>query len=208
MGQSTYGISLQGASLSMQKTVVHESDNPLGYDPEIPAGIAGTLSTRTDNDTGIVTVASGHGVTADDTIDLYSSAGVLIRKDMDVTGVTGTTISIDLGTGSNLPTLNDPVIVSKQKTVNTAFDGDALKIFGVCLEIPGTHTSKGRVLFEDADADDIADIELTANVPLISDIEHGQANPVTGDPIVVARVSNGSTTAGVLKIIAMNDATP
>src|SRR5689334_22516911 len=135
MGQSNYGISLQAGGLSIQKAVVHSADHPNCYDPTINAGLAGTLTTRTDNDTGVVTVASGHGVTASDTVDLYTSAGVLIRKDMDVTGVTGTTISIDLGTGSNLPTLNDPVVISKQQTVNTSIDGDALKVLGLSLEI-------------------------------------------------------------------------
>lgn len=207
MGQAQFSMSLQGGGVAIQQNVVVSADHPNPFDPDIPAGIAGELTTRTDNDTGVVTVASGHGVVDTDTVDLYTSAGVLIRKDMDVTAVTSTTISIDAGTGSNLPTVNDPVVISEQKTVNTSIDGDAIQILGLCLEIAGA-TGNGRVLFEDAAGDDIADISLTANLPLVYNVAAGQTNPLTGDPITVARVSNGNTTAGKLKIISMEDSTP
>jgi len=62
---------------------------------------SGTLSTRTDNDTGIITVEAGHGITTSFTIDLYWASGK--RYGMTVTGTASTTVSLDGGTGDNLP---------------------------------------------------------------------------------------------------------
>ncbi len=66
--------------------------------------IASELTTRTDADTGILTVATGHGVTTNDTLDVFWSAGRI--HGMTVTGTTSTTISIDGGSGDDLPVVN------------------------------------------------------------------------------------------------------
>lgn len=203
-----FGIGVSAGGVSIQQNLAVTADHPNSYEVDVYAGIAGSLTTRTDNDTGVVTVATGHGITTSHLVDLYTSAGVLIRQDMTVTATTGTTISIDAGSGSNLPTVLDPVIVSRQVIVNANIDGDAIQFAAVCLEIPGTQTSKGRAIFEDAAADDIAELTLTANAPLTYNVAGGQTNPFTGDPITGCRASNGNATAAKLKIISMEDATP
>jgi hypothetical protein len=206
--QASYSVNLSGGGLQMSGNELVNGDTANPYELAVAAAIAGILTTRTDANTGIVTVASGHGVTTSDTVDLYDAAGALIRKDVDVTGVTSTTISIDLGSGSDLPAANEVVNVAKQQTLNCNIDGDAIQIIGVCLTVPGAAT-KGRILFEDAAGDDITDLTLTANKGQIYHVAAGASNPFTGDLITVARVSNGNTTlAATLTIISMEDRTP
>ena len=204
-----YSQSIQGAGLAIQKLINIEADHPNGFEIDLPAGLAGELTTRTDNDTGIVTVASGHGVTTSHLVDIYDENGVLIRKDLTVTGTTGTTISIDGGSGSNLPALNADVVVARQVPANTPIDNDNCQFFGIALETPVSGTEpNGRVIFEESDDTDVAELTLEANVPLASNIAGGQANPIEGEPIAKCRASNGNTTAAKLKIISMEDSTP
>ena len=100
------------------ETVEITSENPKGTSQTLAAAIAGVLSTRTDNDTGIITVASGHGITAADTVIVTWDAGGTrtYRYNVDVTAVSATTISIDVGAGTNLPIATTAVTVSIQKT--------------------------------------------------------------------------------------------
>src|SRR6187399_742202 len=131
MPQGTYGVSLQAGGVSIQSAAVRTGDGVIGIEATLPAAVAGTLTTRTDNDTGVVTVES-HSILDTDTVDVYWSGGM--RKDVDVTAVTATTISIDAGTGTNLPIATTPVTIVKQVTINVSIDGDALRILGLRME--------------------------------------------------------------------------
>lgn len=205
---ANYSVNLSGGGLQMTGNQLVEGDTANPYEMAVAAAIAGILTTRTDANTGIITVASGHGVLDTDTVDLYDEDGLLLRKDVDVTAVTATTISIDAGTGDDLPAADEVVNVAKQQTLSCNIDGDAIQIIGLILEVPGA-TSEGRALFEDAANDDIADLTLVANNSQIYHVAGGVTNPFTGDPITRAKVTNGNTTlAGVLKIISMEDRTP
>lgn len=79
---------------------------PAGFEIEIPAAKAGLLTTRTDDDTGTLTMDPGHGITTGAKLDVYwtNADGTRgSRVDMTVGTVSGNTVPIDLGTGDNLP---------------------------------------------------------------------------------------------------------
>jgi hypothetical protein len=102
---TTITRSVSVASKSFQKRKTPTTDGVGGFrDPTLAAAKSGTLTTRTDANTGILTVASGHGFNTSDRIDLFF--GGLYRYGMSVTGTTATTVSIDGGTGDDLPDLN------------------------------------------------------------------------------------------------------
>ena len=107
-------INNQTSTESTDKT----AENVKGASKALAAAIIGTLSTRTDNDTGVLTVPTGHGITASDTVVVsWLAAGVrTYRYNVDVTGVTSTTISIDLGAGTNLPSSSTAVTIVIQRT--------------------------------------------------------------------------------------------
>lgn len=208
MPSAQYGVSLSCGGVSIQKNRVISGDHPNSYEVTLPVGKAGTLSTRTDDDTGIVTVASGHGITTSDFVDVHWSGGV--RYGMDVTAQDATTITVDLGAGDNLPIATTAVVITKQVTVNTAIDGDAIEIIGIVAEAANpSSTAKAHLDFQDSGDATIEEIDLVANVPQIFDIDGGAANVFTGNPIVDCKASNGSSTEALtLKIVSLEDSTP
>ena len=205
---ATYGITLSTGGVNIQKSGSRQGDGLITREVALPAAKAGTLTTRTDNDTGIITVAPGHGILDSDTVAVFWNGGR--RYGVDVTAVTATTISIDLGAGDNLPVATTPVTIVKQVAINVSIDGDAIKVLGLSFEfLTQTITDDGHVTFKDAASDVIAEIDLEANTPQIYDVAGGQANPFTGDPITTAYAYNGSATEGAtLKIISLEDSTP
>lgn len=202
MPSLAYGVSLG----SISQNVIRSGDAKIELEVSLPAGTAGTLSTRTDDNTGVVTVAS-HSITISDTVDVYWSGGR--RYGVDVTAQDATTISIDLGAGDNLPIATTAVVIVKQVAFNAALDGDNAKIIGVSYEVADASGYGCRVTLFDSADDTITGLDLDANVPNVVDIEGGQTNPYTGDPITDGVASNGSSsTAATLKIQAIVDATP
>lgn len=75
-------------------------------DNVLAAAKIGQLTTRTDNDTGTLTMDSGHGITTGNRLDLFwEENGVKgARYGMTVGTVSVNSVPIDLGAGDNLPT--------------------------------------------------------------------------------------------------------
>ena len=128
----SYNVNLSIGGVNIARGVPRTGDHPNPYEVTLPAGKAGTLSTRTDNDTGVATVASGHGITTSDKVDVYWSGGM--RYGMSVTATTSTTISVDAGAGDNFPVAATAIVVTKQVSVNTAIDGDNIQVIGILAE--------------------------------------------------------------------------
>lgn len=202
-----YGVSLSGAGVSIQGQAVRTVENPDGYEVALPVGKAGTLSTRTDDNTGEATLGASHGITTGMIVDVYWDGGV--RYGMTVGTVDVNDVPLDGGAGDNLPTQATAIVVTEQVIVNTTLDGDALNIIGIMLKVAAGATGKGHVDFQDAANDSIKAMSLVGNSPYVNDIDGGQANAFTGDPITHCHASNGSSTvAGTLQIVAGADATP
>lgn len=81
--------------------------------------VEGTLSTRTDGDTGVCTLSSGHLITVSDTVSVWWSGGD--RKGMTVTAVNGSLVTVDAGTGDNLPATSSAVDVGPDPTATVGF---------------------------------------------------------------------------------------
>jgi len=207
MPSIAYGVSVG----SIQSTVVRTGDQAIDLELSLPAGNAGTLTTRTDNDTGIVTVASGHGILDTDYVDVYWSGGK--RYNVDVTAVTSTTISIDLGSGDNLPSSSTAVVICKRVTVNLAIDGDNVSLIALAIDNVSSSGYGSRLSFFDAincgGSAVGSGLTLSPNVPQVYDITAGMTNPLTGAPILSISATNGdSTYASTLKIKGVQDVTP
>lgn len=207
---TTYSISVQGGGISVQQSVTRSGDLTVAAQVTLPAGKSGTLTTRTDDNTGQLTVASGHGITASDTVDVYWSGGR--RYGVDVTATASTTIDIDLGAGDNLPAQSTAVVVVKQVVANVMLDGDNAKLVVVNFAVPGTSTAKSRVTFFDAVSGGGSAVgsglDLTANEPSVTDVTGGDTNGYTGSVILSLVASNGGTAEGTLQVLAEVDATP
>jgi len=207
----SYGLSVAGAGMSIQpQAVIRSGSGSIGIEETLPAAKAGTLSTRTDDNTGVLTLSSGHGITDGQIVDVYWSGGV--RYGMTVGTVAGTSVPIDLGAGDNLPLVTTAITDVVHTSINVSIDGHNAKI--VAIEIATNDKSlrtAAQLQLRDASNDEIAQIDLVTNVPQVWDIEGGSANPFTGDPITNAKASQANASTNevfTLRIIGVQDASP
>lgn len=202
-----YSSQLAGNGSSAGSLKTRTADGGGSREVTLPAGKAGTLTTRTDNDTGVATLSGGHGIVTSDVVDVYWATGR--RYGMDATVATNA-VTIDGGSGDNLPSTSTAVVVCKQVQINADIDGDELVIAGFCAQVASsTADDRFHVDCQDADDDQIASLDLKSNTLRVYDIEGGDTNVFTGDPITKLMASNGSSTlAATLKVLWLADATP
>lgn len=211
MGTVTHGQSISGGGITIQPLPIQRTNSgTIALEDTLNTAKAGTLSTRTDNNTGTLTLGSGHGITDGQIIDVYWSGGV--QRTVTVGTVSGTSVPIDGGIGDNLPIATTAITACVQKAINLAIDGDNADIVAVILETNDKALrTTANVQFLDAAADVIAEIDLVANVPQVWDIEGGSSNPFTGDPITNLKASQANSTTTetyTLKIVGVQDASP
>lgn len=210
MGTVTHAQSISGGGVTIQTMpVTRTNSGSIALEDTLSAAKSGTLTTRTDNNTGTLTMANGHGITTGQIIDIYWSGGV--QRTVTVGTVATNEVPIDGGIGDNLPADETAITAVVQKAINLAIDGDNADIIAIVLEtVDKTIRTAANVQFLDAAADVIAEIDLVTNVPQVWDIEGGSANPFTGDPITNLKASQANTTAETytLKIVGIQDASP
>jgi len=209
MATVTHAQSVSGGGVTIQPLAITRTNSgAIGLEETVNSTKTGTLSTRTDNTTGTLTMTGGHGITTGQTIDLYWSGGV--RYGVTVGTVATNSVPVSAGAGDNLPTATTAITAVVQQSVNLAIDGDETDILAIIFETTDTSIrTAAHIQFRDAAADEIAEIDFVTNVPQVWDIAGGSANPFTGDPITNLKVSQAnSATAATLKIIGVQDASP
>ena len=211
MGSITHAQSISGGGVTIQPlAVVRTNSGMIALEDTLNAAKAGTLTTRTDDNTGTLTMTTGHGITTGQIVDIYWSGGV--QRTVTVGTVSVDSVPFDLGIGDVLPIATTAVTVCVHKSINLAIDGDNADIVAVILETNDKSLrTAGNVQFLDAASDVIAEIDLVANVPQVWDIEGGSANPFTGDPITNLKATQGNSTSTetyTLKIVGVQDASP
>src|SRR5689334_13440236 len=99
-------VTWEGSQSSNSSSI--SADGKVARNPTVPAAVqGGTLTGRTDNDTGIVTMPAGHGFVTSDKVDIYwNVAGVLGSRSGMTATVAGNAVTVDGGQGDNLPVLN------------------------------------------------------------------------------------------------------
>ena len=200
MSQGTVAIVATVGTRTLQKNITESYDHPNTYE-EIPllAGKAASDWVKTDGDTAACNLATSHGYTSGKA-DVYWDGGM--RYDVDMT-VDIDALTLDSGVGDDFPdTATTGVVVCKVQQINTAIDGDMVKLFVV------NATQRASVYFEDDAGAGVLQIDLEADNPYMWNVTSGQTNPLTGNPIAVCWASNGSTTAGVIDVLSGEDSTP
>lgn len=212
-----YSTNVTVAGYNFSKAVTREADHNNGYGP-ITLPLAKALSSwvKTDADTAAGNLAGGHGLSTG-VYDIYWDGGA--RYDVDCT-ITTNAVALDGGSGTDFPaTANATVRMCPRTTINTAIDGDAIKLAVIRLGYSDTASGeRGRLLFEDAAGDDIADLKQADGIVAsytgaenakVWDITGGDTNPFTGDPIATCKASQSSTTLQPELVIAtLEDSTP
>jgi len=208
MPTGNLSISLDAGGVSIQKSMQRTGDGTIGVEPTLALAHALSSWVKTDADTAAGNLTGGHGL-ATGTFDIYWTGGARYGV---VCTITTNAVALEGGTGTDFPaTANATVVLAPQTVVNVAIDGDRLEVLGIKLTYAANEASANRcrILFEDAAGDDILSLAMTADKPLIWDIDAGANNPFTGDPITTATISQESTSqTATLKICGIVDATP
>ncbi len=113
-GQISKTASIGG--LMIQGVSTRTEEQAIPTETDLNAGKSGTLSTRTDNDTGVITMAAGHGFQTGDKLTVFSGTSTA-RCGMGAT-VAGDEVTVDGGAGDNLPAQSTAVIVCKEKDID------------------------------------------------------------------------------------------
>jgi hypothetical protein len=175
------------------------------HEPILPAGKAGTLSTRTSDTAGVVTVAANSvDPIAENDIVAVSWVDVNLvthcMYGMKVTGVASLDITVDYS-GSEyegefpastvFPAEDYAVVISKKVTSNVSFDKDDVTYFAANANVKAVGSFGG--------ASEIYALQIPiANSPVVWDGASGTDSPFTSDPTTLA-CYNCTTTAGVFQ---------
>ncbi len=177
--------------------------NPDGQQSEqqsLSPGKAGTLTTRTDANTGTLTLSTGHGITTGQKVNIFwnQGAGVIgVQRNVTVGTVSGNSVPIDLGVGDNLPALNSAVVACVVTVISDVF-------LAVQVELAvATAQYQGSVEFQKADGTPIFFIHfgLSGSSGEIWDWEdeQGIATPFTDDVGKVVLANGDSVNVNVVK---------
>ena len=204
----TKGISLGGVSFNRANAI--EFDALTKYEVTLAALVTaqtgGTLSSRTDDDTGDVTLSSGHGIVTSDKVDVYWAAGV--RYGMTAT-VAGAVVTVDGGAGDVLPAASTTgMAVVKQTELNPLdLDGDNADVIAVVYRNALDITAKAHADFQDSGSATIREVDLVheteyGGLDETADIAGGDTNNYTGNPVTKGFFSHDSTQAGKIYVLA------
>ena len=166
----------------------------------LAAAKTGSLTKRTDNTDGELTMTTGHGITDGARIAIFWSGGCAYLG--TVGNVVGNAVPFTGAAGDNLPVEDTAVTVQVMTPLDVDFDGDKAEI------VAASFRRRGVVVFEDSgdavlDAGDIAAGEGYVYVVGLS-----QSNPLAGNPVDQVWIANGDsdgTNAFVLGVLYQSD---
>ncbi len=202
MSTATISEQVTIGGIAFGSTIYRTEEGAITHTPPLAAGIAGTLGTRTGDNTGVITVASGHGVTTDDFVDVYwtdANGELQVQVKCDVTAQDATTISIDLGVGDVLPAQDYTVTVGVRVEIDSDFDGDLMSVLAIACD------KDCHCHFEEEDGTSILAQKISGGELFRWVSEQDVANPLTGNPVGQIMVSCGEAAAGALKIGVLYD---
>lgn len=173
----------------MTRVITKTAESKLSSSAVLPAAKTGTLSTRTDNNTGILTMAAGHGITTGQRLDLYWAGGS--RRGMVVGTVATNSVPIDLGAGDNLPVLT--TAITAQVPTAFAFDLVGNNMVGLACGVIAGSGGPMQFTFEDIVPAEVFNVTVQTTSFYDWNVDEGVTNPMAGDTPVVVYASNGDS---------------
>ncbi len=192
---ATYNRSfvVNGQNFNVSATISSQLAPP--FSVELDAAKNGTLSTRTDANTGILTMATGHGILTGDRLDIYwvnSDDTVGRRYGVTVGTVASLSVPFDLGAGDDLPVVTTVITAQVPDEEVFVVDGDeAVSVAAICA-------NGGTVVFAtSADATVLAVPLTTAATSYVWTSSDGGTNPLAGGAVTKVFLSQPSSVASV-----------
>lgn len=160
--------------------------------PSIPVAKVGQLTTRTDADTGVLTMVAGHGFATSDKLDVFwTVSGVAgSRRNMTATVATNA-VTVDGGSGDNLPDNLTAITAMKPVAVAFTVDGDTAVALAVGSPVAGY-----IAFFDDAGTPAlIVAYQLDAQEGKSWTESSGETNPLAGKIVTLVKFSHGNSVA-------------
>ncbi len=202
--KGTVNIVVAAAGLSVQGLVSKEASG--GIPPQEKAlspAKFGTLSTRTSDTAGTLTLSAGHGITTGQTIDIFwtDANGVLkCAYGATVGTVAGNEVPFTGAAGEVLPAQDTAITTQVPTELDCDFDGDKAVLLAAMMKTCG-----GHVCFVDS-ADAVLKAQtLEANEPFVWWKNGPFAAPVTGNPVDAVLISNAGTAAATFQLTGLVD---
>lgn len=163
----------------------------------LAAAKVGALTTRTDDNTGELTMATGHGISTGVKLDVYWVGGS--RRGMTVGTVADLAVPIDGGAGDNLPADETAITAMVPTVEDVSIIGDNL------LVIVASATAKAIVSIQETDGTERAAFEIEAanrtSAWLLAD---GATNPLaTRETEKIAFSHGDSSGTKIVRLSAM-----
>lgn len=153
---------------------------------EVGPAKVGALTTRTDDNTGELTMNSGHGITTGARLDVFWVGGS--RRGMTVGTVATNAVPIDGGAGDNLPvdeTAITAMVPTEEVLVATGNDVNGIEAYS---------SLDGLIVVAQSGGTEIVAIDSDEGGYAWSDND-GTSNPVSGASIGKVFFSHGDSTA-------------
>lgn len=178
-------LPIAGNSFEQNKQVT------VNYEASAPATLApaktGTLTTRTNNSDGTLTMTAGHGFLTGQRLDLYWTGGS--RRGVVIGTVSVNSVPISGGSGDNLPNSATAITGMVPTSFPFSFTGDDLLVLAFYSGAIGMMT-----IVDDADSE-ILNWYNEGETVREWDTYNGEDNPVAGDVPFSVYLSHGNSTA-------------
>lgn len=179
------------AGETFAQSVVKTTGGTILHKVSVPVAEPGTLTTRTDADTGVVTITNAsHTIENADRVDAYwTESGVeKSRYGMAVTNVSSALVTIDGGAGDDLPVQDDPISVAVCVRMDVDLAGSTAKA------IIMSSAYRGQFAFVGSTTNHY--VRTVGDSRVVSwDDEDGSTNPILGDTIDTVYVSHSNAIA-------------
>ena len=206
--QGTVNISAMVGGFSIEGVISRSDEGAIGtLSVELERAKVGTLSTRTNDTSGELTMEADHGITEGEVLDIgwvdvngdfqiayEATAGTVSTLDVLITGATAGTV---------LPAQGYDITAQVRSEQNCEFDGDHASLI-ICKM-----NQNGHVVFED-----VGDAVLKAHKLLKDEVawwvENGfTALPITGNAVHQLQLTNlDGVNAALFQLMGLKDPTP
>jgi len=180
MPTNTLQVVASVGGVTIQGTISRTEEGQISQEVALPKADKGTLSTRTSDTAGTLTMAdAGHGISTGDKIDIFWYASGVLKCGYGATvgTVAGTSVPFTAASGDVLPALDSAVTADVIVEVNTDFDGDDLALILL------SSSRDGHFNFVDSTPTSLEQRKLLDGEPFWWYTDCGYTNPLTGNPV-------------------------
>jgi hypothetical protein len=185
---ANYQRSFRINGLVFNSTQTVSSDVGPPWSVTLAVAKVGTLSVRTSASVGTLTMASSHGITDGNRLDLYWTGGS--RRGIVVGTVAVNSVPITGGTGDDLPDAATSITAQVPNEESLVVTGDDV------VSIAASCANGGTIVFADASDVELFAISLTTTITsYVWTSADGGTNPLAGDAVAKIFLSQPSSAA-------------